>query len=769
MQGGASCRRAPAARAVVAWVTALCVVGVIGQLHAVDGGFAEAVRGGRRFVASVDEGRAAARAGLRVGDEVVGDPAGTDLTRPYTDRDRVRWALGNNRALRSGRYPLRVRRGRETFEAVLAPRGPTARSVVRQLARIALDLPTAFAFLTVATLLARSARRGSPRALTASAFALLGVGWVFNWPLAAAPAWTVWAYLVSGNLLSLNGLWLMAWLAWCTPSRAAWTRRRGLTTALFAAVNVAGLLSALEVVGWVPGPLPGSGLMYLAGMVGIALHLAGLVWQRQRARDEVERRQAAWLLAGALVGWGPPVALLGLPGLGSFSAQVAYAVVFQFPIAFPVFYAIGIARYRIFDVDALATKLGLHAATTATLASLYVVSAAAAERSLRAWLGPGSDAARWVGIAAVVSLASPVHARLGRWLDRAFGLDRAAFLADCARAAARAGDRPAAPSLEAAVCSELRAGALRWIDRLSPAAAEALDARRGCARALEIAALDDAVRALVAAPSRERWVLLAAPRQGGGGRVAAVELPVAVALLGDDEWEALRAVGRACGAALDRGDADRDLLDRVSRAEAERRQIAMELHDGVGSTLVSAQLMTGLVRRRVGDEAAAGPLEMLESTLRDGLAEMRLALWSLDDNGDFQGELLPRLRRYMADVAHAAGLCFALDVGDGLAAVTPAAGFAAARILREALTNTIKHARAARVRCALTVEGDALVLTYADDGVGLPLDAPRGRGLTNLAARAAALGGSVDLGAGAGRGMSLTARLPLRRAPTGAP
>jgi len=749
-------------------LTAWCIVGVVAQLHAVDGGFAEAVRGGRRVVVAVDEGGAAARAGLRVGDVVVGDPAGTNLARPYTDRDRVRWALVNGRALRSGSFLLRVRRGGEVFDVTLATRGPTARAALRQLSRVAFDLPTAFAFVTVAVLLARRAPPGSPQALTAIAFALLAPGWIFNWPLESAPAWTVWAYLSSGNFLSLNGLWMLAWLAWWTPSRAEWTRRRGLTAALFTGVSACGLLSAAEVVGATRELLPGSGVMYLVGMLGIALHLAGLVWQRRRARDLVERRQVAWLLAGALVGWGPPVVLLGVPGLRSFDAQFAYAVVFQFPIAFPISYAVGVARYRIFDVDALATRLGLHAATTAALASLYVVSAAAAERSLRAWLGPHSDAARWVGIAAVVAFAAPVHARLGRWLDRAFGLDRAAFLADCARAAARAGDRHDLPSIEAAVRAELHAGALRWLDpaRLSPEAAEALAARRGCARALDLAPLDDDVRALVALPSRERWVLLAVPRQtAGDARVAAVELPVAAALLGADEREALRAVGRACGAALDRAEAGRDLLDRVSRAEAERRHIAMELHDGVGATLVSAQLMAALARRRAGDGAEAGPLEALEGTLRDGLAEMRLALWSLGDGCDFQVELLPRLRRHMADAADAAGLDFALDARGDLGAVSPAVGFAAARILREALTNTIKHARASRVRCALAVEGDALTLAYTDDGVGLPPGAPRGRGLANVRARAEALGGSVELGRGADGGTRLAALLPLRRAP----
>jgi signal transduction histidine kinase len=65
--------------------------------------------------------------------------------------------------------------------------------------------------------------------------------------------------------------------------------------------------------------------------------------------------------------------------------------------------------------------------------------------------------------------------------------------------------------------------------------------------------------------------------------------------------------------------------------------------------------------------------------------------------------------------------------------------------LREALSNVARHAQATSVEVAVILDVD-LCLRVVDDGVGPPADdAPRGKGLANMAARAAALGGRMEL------------------------
>jgi signal transduction histidine kinase len=89
------------------------------------------------------------------------------------------------------------------------------------------------------------------------------------------------------------------------------------------------------------------------------------------------------------------------------------------------------------------------------------------------------------------------------------------------------------------------------------------------------------------------------------------------------------------------------------------------------------------------------------------------------------------------------------DVGDNLLAV-----------LEEALSNTVRHARATAVSVSVEV-GDEVVLRVADDGAGI---APGGRrsGLRNIAERAAALGGTFEIRTPDGGGTELDWRVPAK-------
>ena len=91
-------------------------------------------------------------------------------------------------------------------------------------------------------------------------------------------------------------------------------------------------------------------------------------------------------------------------------------------------------------------------------------------------------------------------------------------------------------------------------------------------------------------------------------------------------------------------------------------------------------------------------------------------------------------------------------------------GHAAYRILQESLTNVLRHAGAqARAAVCLSYEPGALAIRVTDDGPGPGTaagDEPSGHGLTGMAERAAAVGGSFSAAAGPGGGFEVVARLP---------
>jgi signal transduction histidine kinase len=80
----------------------------------------------------------------------------------------------------------------------------------------------------------------------------------------------------------------------------------------------------------------------------------------------------------------------------------------------------------------------------------------------------------------------------------------------------------------------------------------------------------------------------------------------------------------------------------------------------------------------------------------------------------------------------------------------------------EALQNAAKHARASRVRILLSQEDSTLTFAVIDDGVGFDrTTAVYGAGLQNMKDRLEAVGGRLDVVAVAGKGTTVTGRIPL--------
>ena len=248
---------------------------------------------------------------------------------------------------------------------------------------------------------------------------------------------------------------------------------------------------------------------------------------------------------------------------------------------------------------------------------------------------------------------------------------------------------------------------------------------------------------------------------------------------------------------------NRDLLDRVAQKErdlqmafegtrlrdqqqavlAERDRILREMHDGLGGRLVAAMALTSQVERQSlpppGGEPRSvdEPLRDLKLTLDDCLVELRLALDSLETDQRPLIEALAELRFRVEPSLRAAGVRLVWQLDDAASEVElPAAEtLHVLRIVREALTNVIKHAHATVVWLRLEARGtQRLALAVVDNGlqqrmseaqVDMPLFVPPsivhgGRGLANMQRRAAALSARLDSGPHP-EGWAVTLELPL--------
>jgi signal transduction histidine kinase len=133
--------------------------------------------------------------------------------------------------------------------------------------------------------------------------------------------------------------------------------------------------------------------------------------------------------------------------------------------------------------------------------------------------------------------------------------------------------------------------------------------------------------------------------------------------------------------------------------------------------------------------------------------------------GSSLDEVLSDLRYETAELLQARGvvLDWALDEGQGINA-TPAVVHTLRSVIREAVSNVVKHAHASRLHVSARQVDDIVALLVEDDGVGFDPDrVGGGNGLGNMRGRVETLGGSIRWAPGAGgRGTLLTAQLPLR-------
>jgi GAF domain-containing protein len=202
--------------------------------------------------------------------------------------------------------------------------------------------------------------------------------------------------------------------------------------------------------------------------------------------------------------------------------------------------------------------------------------------------------------------------------------------------------------------------------------------------------------------------------------------------------------------------------------EAERRHIARELHDEVGQALTAVKINLQMLRRQAEPGVAAGrlddSLDIVDRILR-GVRRLSLDLRPslLDDLG-----LPAALRWYVGAQAERAGLAAEVVAGALPRDLSPALATSCFRIVQEAVTNVVRHARATRLTVTLDCADATLDLTVSDDGAGFDVPAARRRalegeslGLLGLEERAELAGGRSVIESAPGQGTTVRVSLPV--------
>ncbi len=205
--------------------------------------------------------------------------------------------------------------------------------------------------------------------------------------------------------------------------------------------------------------------------------------------------------------------------------------------------------------------------------------------------------------------------------------------------------------------------------------------------------------------------------------------------------------------------ASHDKLREIERRELlhqERQRLMQDMHDGLGSTLVSA------LRAFEGDRAA--DLDAV-GILRGCIDDLKLTIDSMEPVETDLILLLATLRFRLQPRLQAAGVKLIWDAGEvpPLEWLDQRHALHILRILQEAFANILKHSGARQATVSVRTEGDRVLVRVQDDGKGFDTTLPSsGRGLANQVRRAEAIGGAI-VWEPSKRGSSLAIILPVEK------
>ncbi|MGE6698916.1 sensor histidine kinase [Hyphomonas sp. NPDC076900] len=437
-------------------------------------------------------------------------------------------------------------------------------------------------------------------------------------------------------------------------------------------------------------------------MVGIFV-LVG--WQIFATRDDpVQRSIALWLGAAVVLGAGGFISTVAFPHTFGFTPLLDENVAFGFFLLIYVALTVGLMRFRVFGLGGWAFQLMFH-----FLAALAVL---VLDMALIGILSFEPGAAFSVALLAAAAVYLPMRSLAWRKLTGQARPDEAELF----RAVIDIALRPS---------GEERAGRWRKLmrDIFGPLEVKPVEAAAARVR------VEDEGTLMVLPGVADSPPLSLRYKNGGRGLYSPKDVTLAAQIVKLMRY----------------AEENRDAYDRG--VSEERARIARDIHDNIG-----AQLLRALHSRETGRK---------DAMIRETLTDIRDVINNAQGAEAPMEDVLADLRAETADRLdpHGIALGWTLQAAPG-ALLSRQKVHALRALIREAVSNTIKHAGARRVEVTIRLGNDWLELKVADDGKGLPAQkASLGNGLGNMKIRVERFGGEMALESEAGT--SLLARIPV--------
>lgn len=598
-------------------------------------------------------------------------------------------------------------------------------------------------------------------------------------------------WLAVGFIQSLGQIAFIFYLYLFPTGRFAppWTRWLAFGWVVFRLMIIIWPASSFDSALW---PALVNGLLWLVFLGGVILTQ---IYRYRYVSTPIQRQQTKWVVFGVSLAFGEFLGIfvilrLFLPALFDLGSLVAWAAItinVLFFMLIPLSFGFAILRYRLWEIDLIINRALVYGLLTASIIGIYVLVVGYLSLLFQT---RNNFIISLVATGLVAVIFQPLRERLQRIVNRLIYGERDEPYAVLARLGERL-EAILAPEAVLPTLVETVAQALKLpyvaltlavddegqaaepptlIGDPSPRPPESQNLpgdEPSTLHPLLVASIGTPVGELLPVPLIYQGEvvghLFLATRSPGEAFSAA-------------DWRLLNILAHQAGVAahavrltahLQRLTVDlqhsREQL--VLAQEEERRRLRRDLHDGIGPTLASLTQRLDTARRLIPHEpeTAVAMLDDLKTQTRSLIAEIRRLVYALRPPVLDEFGLLSALREQIITYNEPDGLRVTLEAPEQLPPLPAAVEVAAYRIVLEALTNVVKHARARHCHVRLWL-ADGLRLEVTDDGQGILPGSPAGVGLTSMRERAAELGGACQLEPVTPHGARLTARLPLPEA-----
>lgn len=202
----------------------------------------------------------------------------------------------------------------------------------------------------------------------------------------------------------------------------------------------------------------------------------------------------------------------------------------------------------------------------------------------------------------------------------------------------------------------------------------------------------------------------------------------------------------------------------IDGQDHERQRLSRELHDGLGQSLIAAKLQLENAGS-LGHSQMRASIDVTKGMIDQTIDEVRRVSNALMPAALNEFGLVTALRSRCEEMANASGVQLILESEGNIDRLEPRSKTYLYRIAQEAITNTIKHARASKLNLLLKRSGSEVIMKVTDNGKGFifdPLSFAHRNGIQNMRERVALLHGHIDFQSEPDKGTQITVTIPYK-------